>query len=158
MFCTKCGSELESGVKYCDLCWVAVENKTYLQDVNWMKMAGYLWQIVKNILIVLIIIGIYDSIYDSFEIIVVSLLIVIYCDIRGFLMLYGITNLSFIVWLSEEFKKVRVLLKEIPNEYEEDERQRLKVMNQKNMPKFYINVGFLLLIFLIAIVNLLGAL
>lgn len=158
MFCTKCGSELELGARYCDSCWLAIEAKNYWQDVNWIKVLSYLWVILKNVISVVIVISIYDSIYDSFQIIAVSLLLIIYCDVRGFLMIYGITNSKFIIWLSEEFKRVRVLLNDNSNDYEEEEISKLRMNNEKNMPKFYINVGSLLLILLIAIVNLLGAL
>ena len=158
MFCTKCGSELESGAKYCDSCWDAVEIKNYWQDVNWMKVLSYLWEIAKNVISIIIVISIYDSIYDSFQIIVVSLLIIIYCDLRWFWMIFGATNSRLIFGLIDEFKKIRVLLKERTDENEEAEMLKFRVKNEKNTPKFYINVGFLLLIFLIAIVHLIGAL
>ncbi len=158
MFCTKCGSELESGAKYCDSCWLAIEAKNYWQDVNWMKVLGYLWVIAINVIAVLIVIAIYDGIYDSFETIVVSLLIIIYCDLRTFAMNYGVLNSRFVFWLNDELKKIRVLLKEKPNDYEEAEMEKLRINTEKNMTKVFINGGSLLLIFLIAIVNLLGAL
>ncbi len=158
MFCTKCGSKLEPGARYCDSCWLAIEAKNYWQDVNWMKVLGYLWVIAINVIAVLIVIAIYDGIYDSFETIVVSLLIIIYCDLRAFSMNYGVLNSRFVFWLNDELKKIRVLLKEKPNDYEEAEMEKLRINTEKNMTKVFINGGSILLIFLIAIVNLLGAL
>mgnify|MGYP003533898767 CR=1 FL=1 len=73
-------------------------------------------------------------------------------------MIFGATNSRLIIGLIDEFKKIRVLLKEKPDENEEAEMLKFRVKNEKNTPKFYINAVSLMVILLIAITSLLGTL
>ena len=61
--------------------------------------------------------------------------------------------------LDGEFKRIRKLLKDEPNEYEAEEIQEAKKKVDKAiMVKMYINAAFLFIIYLIALFQLFGAL
>ena len=53
--------------------------------------------------------------------------------------------------LDAEFKRIRRLLKDEPNEYETEEIQEAKKKVDKAMVKMYINAGFIFIIYLIVL-------
>ena len=155
MFCHKCGKEMEEDDKFCNNCGaiIGVEKKK-----NYWKWLGYTWTIIVNLITIGVVFAIYDNVYASFEVIVVSLLILIYLSFKSFSMIYGkiITENAFAI--DNEFKRIRKLLKEEPDEYEMEEIQEAKKKVDKAMVKMYINAGFLFIIYLITLFQLFGAL
>lgn len=155
MFCHKCGKELEENNKFCDSCGAVIG---VVEKKNYWKWLSYAWTVVVNLITVGVVFAIYDNVYASFEIIVVSLLILIYLSFQSFSMIYGKTTAETAFALDGEFKRIRKLLKDEPNEYEAEEIQEAKKKVDKAMVKMYINAGFLFIIYLIALFNLFGAL
>ncbi len=155
MFCHKCGKELEEDDKFCDGCGAVIGAA---EKKNYWKWLGYAWTIVINLITIGVVLAIYDNVYASFETIVVSLLILIYLSFQSFSMIYGKTTAETAFALDGEFKRVRKLLKDEPNEYGAEEIQEAKKKVDKAMVKMYINAAFLFIIYLIALSQLFGAL
>lgn len=127
-----------------------------------MKYLSYTWTVVANLLALIVTIAIFDSTYSSFEIIVFSLLILIYINLLSFGWIYGQAKVKEVLMVHEEFKRIRKLLKENINEDDEDfEQEDLKNAKEKarqNEIKFYINSVFMIIIYGIVLVSLFGAL
>ncbi len=148
MFCDKCGKEIDEGDKFCNSCGAIIginEKKSYWEYL------GYVWAVIANLITIGVVFAIYGSVYASFEIIVISLLILIYLSFQGFSMIYGKTTAETTFALDAEFKRIRRLLKDEPNEYETEEIQEAKKKVDKAMVKMYINAGFIFIIYLIVL-------
>lgn len=156
MFCHKCGKEIEEGSKFCESCGTTTFNQEKKKS-PW-RWFSYAWTVIQNLIVIGVIFAIYGSIYASFEVIVVSLLILIYLSLQGFSMIYGKTSVETAFALDAEFKRIRKLLKDEPEEYETEEIQEAKKKVDRMMVKMYINSGFLFLIYLITLWHLFGAL
>lgn len=155
MFCHKCGKELKDSDKFCDSCGAVVGVP---EKKNYWKWLGYIWTVIVNLITIGVVIAIYDNVYGNFETIVVSLLILIYLGFQSFSMIYGKTTAETAFALDGEFKRIRRLLKDEPDEYEAEEIQEAKKKVDKAMVKMYINAAFLFIIYLIALFSLFGAL
>jgi len=125
---------------------------------NYWDWIRYIWTFIVNIIAVVIVLSIYGAVYKKFEIIVVSILILIYLSLQSFIMFYGRTITENIFFLDTEFKRIRKLLKDEPNKYEKEEIQEAKKKVDKASIKMYINAAFLFVIYLIALFNLFSAL
>jgi hypothetical protein len=121
---------------------------------------GYIWTVLTNIFIVFIVLAIFDSVYGSFETIILSISILIYLNLNSFSGIWGWQKQQELFALNEEFRKIRKLLKETTDkETEEDEHEKLeksKSKFKKHQMNFYINMGFTLLIYMITLSNLLS--
>lgn len=155
MFCYKCGKELNEDDKFCDSCGATVG---IAEKKNYWKWLSYTWTIIVNLITIGVVLAIYDSVYASFETIVVSLLIFIYLSFRGFLILYGKTIAETAFALDGEFKRIRRLLKDELDDSETEEVQEAKKKVDKSIVKMYINAVFLFIIYLITLFQLWGAL
>lgn len=155
MFCDKCGKEIKEGDKFCNSCGAVVGVN---EKKNYWKYLGYAWTVIVNLITIGVVLAIYGSVYASFEVIVISLLILIYLSFQSFSMIYGKTTAETAFALDAEFKRIRRLLKDEPDEYETEEVQEAKKKVDKAMVKMYINAGFLFIIYLIALFHLFGAL
>lgn len=155
MFCHKCGKEIEEDDKFCNNCGTAIE---IAEKKNYLKWLSYAWTVVINLIVIGVVLAIYDRVYRSFEVIIVSLLILIYLGFQSFSMVYSKTIAETAFALDNEFKRIRRLLKEEPDEYELEELQEAKKKVDKAMIKMYINAIFIFIIYLIALFNLFGAL
>ena len=122
------------------------------------KWLSYLWTVLVNLITLGVVVAIYDAILSSFEIIVVSLLILIYLSVQSFTMSYGKITVETAFGLDEEFKRIRKLLKNEPTRDEIDGLKETKKKVGKEMVKTYINAAFIVIIYLITLVNLFGAL
>lgn len=139
------------------------ENASTKKDVvaekkNPWRWIGYVWTVIINLITIGVVLAIYGKVYESFEIIVVSILILIYLSFQGFSMIYGQTITAAAFGLDTEFKRIRKLLKDEPNKYEKEEIQEAKKKVDKATIKMYINAAFLFIIYLIALFHLFGAL
>lgn len=150
-------------LKYIDKLLNEKDNTTTKKDVvaekkNSWRWLGYAWTVVVNLITIGVVLAIYGKVYESFEIIVVSILILIYLSFQGFSMIYGQTIAATAFGLDTEFKRIRKLLKDEPNRYEKEEIQEAKKKVDKATIKMYINAAFLFIIYLIALFQLFGAL
>lgn len=155
MFCDKCGKEIKEGDKFCNSCGAVVGVS---EKKNYWKYLGYAWTVIVNLITIGVVFAIYGSVYESFEVIVISLLILIYLSFQSFSMIYGKTTAETSFALDAEFKRIRKLLKDEEDEYEVEEMQEAKKKVDKTMVKMYINAGFIFIIYLIALFYLLGTL
>lgn len=155
MFCHKCGKEITKGDKFCNDCGTIVGGE---EKKNYWKWLGYAWTVIVNLITIGVALAIYSKVYTSFEIIVVSLLILIYLSFQNFAMIYGKTTVETAFALDEEFKRIRRLLKDELDECKTEEMQEAKKKIDKAMIKMYINAAFLFIIYLIALFHLFSAL
>ncbi len=160
MFCIKCGEKMNEGEQFCNNCGASVYEK---EKKNYWRFARYIWTVIVNLITIGVVIAIYSNIYDSFEVIVVSLLILIYLSIQTFATTSGNTSISTAFYNHEQFSRIRKLLKNSEvvsedEEYENEEFLEAKKKFDKAKTKMYINIGFAFIIYIIALFNLLGAL
>lgn len=128
------------------------------EKYDYLKWFGYAWNVIINLISVFVVLAIYNKVYEDFETIVVSLLVLIYLSIQGFLIAYSKTTTDVAFALDTEFKQIRKLLNNEPDEYEKEDLQEAKKKVGKANVKMYINAAFLSIIYLIALVYLFGAL
>ncbi len=128
-----------------------------------MKALRYLWNIIINIIELLIIIWIFTHVSDWFETIVVSLLILIYVTIEFYIISNWYAELRKIIWFMEEFLWLRILLKDtkLINFYDnEDDIYKENLEKPKEnlewfTPRFYVSMVFSFIFYLICVINLL---
>jgi len=118
----------------------------------------YAWAVIVNLITIGVIVSIYSVVTESFEIIVISFLILIYLSIQSFSMIYGKTATETAFALDAEFKRIRKLLKDEPNKSETEGMSEAKKKVDRAMVKMLINAIFLSIIYLIALFHLFGAL
>ncbi len=123
-----------------------------------LKWFGYLWTVVTNIITVGVVLGIYGQVYQNFEVIVVSILILIYLSFQSFSMTCGKTTVQTAFGLDTEFKRIRKLLKNEPSRDEVEGMKEARKTIDKAIVKMYINAGFIFIIYLITLAHLFGAL
>lgn len=128
-------------------------NKNPIRKTYW-HWFGYIWIVLINIFTIIVVLNIYDSIKTPFEKIVISLLILIYVFLQTFSMTQGKANAEKIFFMYDEFRKIRTLLKEDQDEYEQEEINYAKDKVKKMTVKIYINAVFLTIIYFIAILNI----
>lgn len=124
-----------------------------------MKVLGYIWTVLLNLVTLAIIIGIYDNIYEAGSLIIVSILILVYLSI----------NIGFasIAWMHVEkslidynrFKEIKksfdIHINAEDTEYEKEELEKVQKQLMRNKVKYYINAVFNFLFYIIAVANLL---
>jgi len=127
-----------------------------------MKFIPYIWTVVVNLITLFVVFSIFSSVYGSFETIVISMLVLIYVGLVTSTGAAGQTKMQEILLVHEEFKRLRKILKEEQTEdeveFEKEDVESAKKQMKKVQIKFYINAGFNTIIFITAILNLLGAL
>ncbi len=144
--------------KFCNSCGavVAVNEKK-----NYWKWAGYAWTVIVNLITIGVVLGIYSNLYQSFEIIVVSILILIYLSIQTFAMTYGNATVDTAFAMNFEFQRMRKLLQKNQTEEDEDEKEEIQEVRKKvdkAKVKMYINAGFAFVIYIIALGNIFNSL
>lgn len=135
-----------------------VEKNKRRSDFVWSKSSiiGYLWDIVINIIVVFVVLGIYSTIYSSSDIIIVSILILIYLRI-----------VSVVPGLGQSMLRTRLInywqtaeiLKKLGKEDREEDRsgvEELEFLLEKAEYKYYISSIFNFIIFIIVILNFFG--
>ena len=133
------------------------EKDVVTEKKNPLRWARYLWAVIVNLVTIGVVLAIYDNVHGSFEIIVISILILIYLSVQSFSMIYGPTITTTALGLDTELKRIRKLLKDKPNK-DEEEIQGVKNEVDRAVIKIRINAGFFFIIYLIALFNLFDAL
>jgi len=160
MFCHKCGKEMTEGDKFCNSCGAV---GSVGEKKNYWKYLSYAWTVIVNLITIGVVLGIYSNLYQSFEVIVVSLLILIYLSIQTFAMTYGNATIDTAFSMNFEFQRIRksVQKNQIDEDEEENEREEIQEARKKvdkAKIKMYINAGFAFIIYIIALFNIFGAL
>ena len=70
----------------------------------------YGWTIFSNLLAVAVLIAIFDSIYEDFQIAVISILVLIYVNIISYPATIARQQMDFVLIQNDEFKKIRMLI------------------------------------------------
>lgn len=121
------------------------------------SIVGYVWDIIRNLIVVGVVVGVYGRIYESPSVIMVSVLIMIYLNTItiGAQLSQSLaeTNLRIYAHSDEILKK----LGKEKDEDAEEEFEKVGFMLEKIKYKFYLNSFFSFVIFVIALVKLLGA-
>src|SRR3989339_181980 len=94
--------------------------------IKFWKWTSYAWTVVVDLITIGIIFAIYESVYRDFEVIVVSLLILVYLSFESFPLFYTKTTTETTLALGAEFRRIRQLLKNAPNEHEMEEIQEVE--------------------------------
>lgn len=126
------------------------------------RYVGYLWNVLVNIFTIIVVLSIFSKVHSSFETIVLSIAVLIYIQLVTFSSIWGLQTQTELFALNEEFKRMRRLMKEQlsddDEEYEKEQLDESKAKFEKQQVKFYINGIFAFIVYIIAILNLLGAL
>lgn len=128
------------------------------EEEPYRKHLSYIWTIIINLITLWVIFAIYDKMYEDFEKITASILILIYLSFQSFSMVYGKTTVENILALNTEFSRIRELLKSKPSKNEIEELKKANRKISKEMIKMYINAIFSFIIYIIALKNLFNAL
>ena len=128
-----------------------------------MRYLGYIWTVVINLIAVAVALAIFSNLYSKFEIIVIALLGLIYISIQGFVMMYGKTTAELVFGLDGEFRRIRSMLRSDINDGEIEKKELEEVEAAKKKVshaavKMYINIFFMVVVYIIILWNLFGAL
>lgn len=137
-----------------------VKRNTRRSEFVWSKMSilGYLWSIFINIIVILIVLGIYNSILSRADTIVISILIFIYLTLIsiGAQLGQGLIDVNFHIH-NQFFKVLKKMGDELSDE-EKDDFEKANFIFERNQYKFILNSIFNFIIFMIAFLYLLGSL
>lgn len=120
------------------------------------SIIGYIWDIIRNLIVIGIIVSIYDVLYDPVDIIIISILILIYLSITsiGAQIAQGIVRTNLYV-----HSRTMEIMKGFNSELTDDLDFEDAAFNlEKAQYKFILNSIFNFIVFLIVLFNLLGAL
>jgi hypothetical protein len=124
---------------------------------NWIR---YTWAVIVNLITIAIVLAIFNSVEVGFQTIVVSALILIYLSVQAFLMIYGRTTAQIIFALSAEFNRIKALV--APDDFksaaEQEELEEAEKTFATALTKMYINVAFMLVTYVIALLQLFNSL
>lgn len=121
-----------------------------------MKNAQYFWTIIIGLVELFVTVGLFDGVYDSFEIKVISLLIIIYSSIRLIGAGIGQSIISLSFGLQNEFTLLKKHLNyddyglELLDDEEIETKDKLRVLEVKAL----INSIVVGLMYMIAVWNL----
>lgn len=122
------------------------------------SIVDYIWVVITNLVTLFIVVAIYNSIYESFERITVSLLILIYLTVISVGSTLALGNAKNILMTYSQTKEIRKNSGQAQHENEEFDLAEANFTFEKTMNKFYINSGFNGLIYFIVIIKLLYSL
>jgi len=126
-----------------------------------MKIFKYIWNIITNIIQLLIILGIFNYVNSWFETIVTSLLILIYITINFYIIWYWHTKDTERIWFTEEFIRLRILLKDseldkynYKNDIYLDSLEEQKEALERKAPRILVSIVFSFIFYVICILNI----
>ncbi len=147
--CPYCAEDVANNTKVCPHCWEAINfqqekkhsnGSRYMND-NEKNILRNIWCIVSNIIMVWIISSIYSAIYESFEIIAISILVLIYTNLNAFI-------------FYRKLQKAEELRNNMLHENKDNKSEaEAKVQRMKRV--FYVNKWFTILVYIIALYNIL---
>lgn len=119
------------------------------------NLPSYIWLVIKDLIALGIIIGIFSFASNFFETITFSLLILIYLSVEGFFSSYGYKTMQMTLALVNEMLQIKKLLKYQETEEEKEKLEKAAEMFNKLEAHVHIHSIFLFIFFLIALWNLL---
>ncbi len=130
------------------------------KSIVWSKgsIVGYIWDVVRNLITLFVVVAIYDSTHGSFERITASLLILIYLTVISYGATLAMGNARSILVTYSQTLEIRRKSGQIENEDEELELKKANFILEKTMYKFYLNSVFSGLMYFIVVMKLLYSL
>lgn len=125
---------------------------------SWPSIVGYVWDTIRNLIVVLVVLLIFSVLHEPFQIIVASLLILIYTNLS---IVGGQLALMIGGTLLNLHRQLREILSQLGKEQDEDSRFEFDNAGftlEKTQYKFYLNVAFNFVIYLICVFNIFSAL
>ena len=127
-----------------------------------MKILSYIWTVFINLIALAIFFGMLEIASTSFETVVVSGLALIYTAVVSYCTIIVRTQLASVFATSNQF----IYLAKLHNDPEKSEEiEELEANNkedwenfQKKNPTFYINMFFVFVIWLVAVISIVGKL
>lgn len=120
------------------------------------KYIGYSWTVVQNILGILIFFALIEKFYADFEVIVICLLLVIYVSIvSGIAALSQEAGTRGLALFDQIYSISRKLDEELDEEEYEEAMKEVSDTQNYNKMRFWINIGFNWIVWLIAGVTVL---
>lgn len=136
-----------------------------------MKTLGIIWKVIINIITIAVVLGIFSIASSKFETIVLAVLVLIYLSLSTFTAIWGLHQIEFGEALQKQLDLIKRKLgitryyEEYGNDddgftdkFEKEMETEAKEKKKTLMIKFYINVGFQTIIYIIALYNLLTVL
>ena len=125
-----------------------------------MKILSYIWTVFKNLIALAIFFGMLEVASTSFETVVVSGLALIYTAVVSYCTIIVRTQLATVFAASNQF----IYLAKLHNDPEKSEEIEELEANgkedwedyQNKNPIFYINLFFIFIIWLVAVVSIVG--
>jgi len=114
---------------------------------------GWVWRGLVNVFQVLVVLYVFSRLQGRFEVIVISVLGLIYLTVRTIAFSQGMAFAHFGVALQKEFNDLIYLLGHDTKEREMNFAEMQKIIS-RNIAKGYLDEVFLALIFLICLFNL----
>lgn len=127
-----------------------------------MKIWGYFWRVVVNLITLFVVINIFDIASTNFEIAIFAILILIYQSIASFASSWGLFQMHFGEALQKELDAIKGKLginlydDDYTEEYKNDLEKEKKEKKDNTMIKFYINVGFQFIIYIFVLYKLIS--
>jgi hypothetical protein len=120
-----------------------------------MKPAKYIWEVVKDIIALAVILGAFSVANTKFETVVIAMLVFIYLTLTAYFMGWGKLNFAFLDFFIKNEQNMRKLLKEKISEYEEEaENEAFKKytdMKDKTEKLAFINAIYIFIAYLITL-------
>jgi len=123
-----------------------------------MKIASYIWRVLINLIQIGVILAILNSNYSPYEHLVITALVLIYISIVSFYSFYGITNYENLLFGA---KQTVLIINKLVKNKEEEELSDFSAEQEKldtALIKFWINAGFIYIIYLACLYNVFIAL
>jgi hypothetical protein len=122
-----------------------------------MTALGYIWCVIRNLIEFLIVLGILYSVHERFQMMVMTVLGILYVTIRSVAIYQGMTQISFTQALDFEFVRIRNLLGDARSEDEQDLMREGEKNRNRLYKKIYINGTFLFFIWCLCVYKLVTA-
>ena len=126
-----------------------------------MAITGYIWDIIRNLITLFIVFSIYSNIYDSDTKLLFSGILIIYLSMVAFNGISGLANAQSILFNAKMHLRTQKLILQSQGQkdnyqIEEDDILRTEITMEKTQYKFYINLVFNFILYVVAILNLIS--
>lgn len=116
-----------------------------------MKTLKIIWAIILNLVTFFVILAVFGVAQTRFEKIVIAILLLIYLQVISFYSFWARTTFGIAVVMDNEFKQLKQFHKpEIYMESDNSAEEKLK----NSSTEYWINMCFILVFFLIALLNI----
>ena len=117
-----------------------------------MKTLGIVWNIIVNLITLFVILAVFGTASSKFEKIELSLLVLIYIQITSGAAVWSRMAYETLIAIDDQFYSIKKLIKpEIDLEEYKEAKQKLK----DSATKFWINMAFIFIFYVIGIFNIL---